>query len=112
MKQTKSFSASSISWMKKAVWGPLKWKELHFRAISRLPIDDEKEWFDSFVEGVPCPECKEHFNKFIEDHPPNFTSRESMFEWTVEAHNYVNYMTGKQWMSSIEAAKLYVDQVI
>lgn len=68
----------------------MKWKELHGRALAHLPIEGEQEWFQSFVNSIPCPKCQKHFQLFIEDHPPCFDSRPTFFQWTIDAHNYVN----------------------
>lgn len=55
----------------------------------------EKEWFESFVESIPCPKCQHHFESFIEQNPVDYTSRQGFFEWTVRAHNWVNRALNK-----------------
>ena len=102
-----SINDSSLAWMPKEVWGPIKWKELHVRALAPLPMDDEPKWFEAFTKGVPCPKCREHFCSFLEAHPPAFNSREAFFDWTVAAHNFVNSATGKQSVSLSAARQLH-----
>jgi hypothetical protein len=98
---------NSLSWMPKTIWGPIKWKELHVRALSPFPMDEERDWFGAFLAGLPCPKCREHFNVFLEENPPDFSSREAFFEWTVRAHNDVNEATGKRVISVGEARELH-----
>lgn len=99
----KAINQSSLEWMPKSVWGPIKWKELHTRALTPLPLDQEPEWFRSFVAGLPCPKCRNHFEEFVARNPPDFSSRRSFFAWTVCAHNHVNQATGKSIMGHYEA---------
>jgi hypothetical protein len=89
--------------MPKSVWGPIKWKELHARALSPLPMDDEPPWFEAYLEGLPCPKCRVHFEEFVRRCPPDFDSRDAFFNWTVRAHNHVNQANGKPVLS-IDAA--------
>jgi hypothetical protein len=59
-------------------------------------MEGEEEWFESFVDGLPCPKCRNHFEEFVKDNPPNFSSRVAFFEWGWAAHNHVNLRTGKK----------------
>jgi len=93
----------SLEWMPKSVWGPIKWKELHWRALITLPIEEEKAWFDAFMESLPCAKCRLHFAEFVGSQPPDFRSRERFFDWTVRAHNHVNQATGKAVLTMEEA---------
>ena len=93
--KTEAISQSSLEWMPKSVWGPIKWKELHTRALCSLATDNEHEWFAAFVAGLPCPKCREHFKQFVQAQPPDFESRSKFFSWTVAAHNFVNRHNGK-----------------
>jgi hypothetical protein len=102
-----SINRASLDWMPKNVWGPIKWKELHYRGLIDLPMDDEKEWFDNFCEALPCPHCREHFAAFVKKKAPDLTSRENFFAWTVAAHNAVNQATGKAQLSVDEARQLH-----
>lgn len=92
-----------LQWMPKSVWGPIKWKELHARALAHLPMDGEREWFDAFVESIPCPKCQAHFEIFLKDNPPVLDSRPAFFRWTVAAHNWVRRSQHKPELTLAEA---------
>lgn len=100
---SKAIPEHPLAWMPKSVWGPLKWKELHTRALAYLPMEGEKEWFDSFVKSIPCQHCQKHFQLFVEKNPPDFTDRVAYFKWTVAAHNYVNRSNNKEEWSIVKA---------
>jgi hypothetical protein len=93
--QSQAINHQCLDWMPKAVWGPIKWKELHTRALVELPMQGEEEWFAAFVDGLPCPECRAHFEEFLRRTPPDFRSRRNFFRWTVLAHNAVNQALSK-----------------
>jgi len=93
--------------MPKSVWGPIKWKELHTRALCALPMNAEPEWFAAFVAGLPCPKCREHFEQFVHSHPPDFESRTRFFCWTVAAHNFVNCNNEKPEISVERAHRIH-----
>jgi hypothetical protein len=93
-------NTASLEWMPKQVWGPIKWKELHTRALIPLSPDELKDWFGGFMASLPCEECRTHFNQWVLDNPPDFTK---FFAWTVAAHNEVNEKTGKPSVSEEEA---------
>ena len=103
----KAIDESSLSWMPKEVWGPIKWKELHVRGLAPFPMDDEDKWFAAFLKGLPCPKCRAHFCSFLETTPPDYSSREAFFEWTVTAHNFVNAANGKPDVTVAEARALH-----
>lgn len=97
----------SLEWMPKSVWGPIKWRELHCRALAPLPMDQEEEWFRNYREGLPCTKCRTHFENYIAQCPPDFRSRPDFFTWTVNAHNHVNQALGKRHVSLPEARRLH-----
>jgi Asfivirus FAD-linked sulfhydryl oxidase len=98
---------SALAWAPKNVWGPIKWRELHARAMANLPMEGEEKWFESFIQGLPCPKCRHHFEDFVRVHPPVFHSRMEFFIWTVEAHNAVNAATGKRSIGLGEAIEIH-----
>lgn len=104
---SKPISESSLMWMPKKIWGPIKWRELHCRALAYLPMQGEDGWFKSFIESIPCPNCQKHFELFINENPPNFESRPDFFKWTVDAHNYVNRSNCKEEISYERALALH-----
>ena len=58
---------------------------------------------------IPCTTCKEHFFTFLKT--VNFdritSSKESLFKFFVDAHNYVNERFRKPEMSLSDAKKMY-----
>src|SRR5690606_7370890 len=106
---SKAVPESALHWMSKGVWGPIKWKELHARALAYLPMNDEEEWFKSFVTSIPCPHCQKHFELFLDNNPPRFTTRPDFFVWTVRAHNYVNRSNKKPELTLEQALVLHTD---
>lgn len=102
-----SIDKASLEWMPKNVWGPIKWRELHARGLCKLSMRGENKWFKDFIRGLPCPDCRHHFEAFVRRHPPVFTSRRAFFSWTVKAHNCVNRATGKPVISVAKARALH-----
>ena len=103
----KAIDQRSLEWMPKAVWGPIKWKELHTRGLVDLSMDGEGKWFETYIEGLPCPKCRQHFQEFLSDHSPDFSSRPNFFVWTVGAHNHVNRALGKRVLTEEQARQVH-----
>jgi hypothetical protein len=97
----------SLEWMPKSVWGPIKWKELHCRGLIGLPMGEERHWFKAYLAGLPCAKCREHFEAFLRDCPPDFRSRDAFFEWTVRAHNHVNRANDRPLLTTDEARRAH-----
>jgi hypothetical protein len=107
LNRPKAIDQRSLEWMPKSVWGPIKWKELHTRGLLDLSMDDEQKWFETFVEGLPCLKCRQHFEAFLTEHPPDLSSRPNFFAWTVRAHNHVNEALGKPRMTEEQARQAH-----
>jgi len=107
LNEPKAIDQRSLEWMPKSVWGPIKWKELHTRGLVDLPMDAEEKWFETYIEGLPCPKCRQHFQAFLTDHAPDFSSRPRFFAWTVQAHNHVNRALGKPVLTDDEARRIH-----
>lgn len=92
------------------VWGPGGWACLHRRQISTDQHENER-WMAAFVQCIPCNQyprhCRQHFQEHLAAHPPDYSSQEAFFAWTVAAHNSVNIRSGKPQISADEARKLY-----
>ena len=58
---------------------------------------------------VPCLTCKEHFYHFLKSADLDFatSSRENLFKFFVDIHNYVNQRYRKPIMSLEEAKRIY-----
>lgn len=84
---------------------PLMWQELHERPfVTDGPLDAQVEqaWLDDdFTPRVSdggCS-CRSHWKKLLEDMPPDYSSRDRYWIWTVKAHNRVNAKMEKpEWI--------------
>lgn len=53
----------------------------------------------------PC--CQPHWRALLAEHPPELTSADALFVWTVARHNDVNRRLTKPELPLLEAAALY-----
>ena len=97
-------------------WGGFIWGTIHEVAIGypEVPSDADREEYRQFYELImkvlPCPVCKEEFNKMKDSYPIDLKDRDALFAWTVDIHNAVNSKLGgftwtvdearKQWCST------------
>jgi hypothetical protein len=69
-------------------------------------------WFSSWRSRIPnygCA-CHKNFSDYCQSNPPDFSSAESFFQWTVEAHNFVSLnhvQPPKPTMTLVEARLLH-----
>jgi hypothetical protein len=98
-----AINEEGLEWMPKSVWGPIKWKELHTRALLERSMEGEEHWLAAYLAGLPCPKCREHFEEFLRKSPPDLRSRRQFFVWTVAAHNFVNEAIGHRTLGVTEA---------
>lgn len=97
------------------VWGPLFWHTMHIVALGypQSPTYAHKraakEFFESLTQLIPCPQCREHYAKYLQAMPiaPHLDRREDLFRWTVAIHNEVNTRLGKPRMLEAEAIAFY-----
>jgi hypothetical protein len=89
----------------RAAWGPAKWEELHRWAmrVDLLGKPDPPYTLEVFSHSLPCGDCTRHWLKLLEEMPPDFSSNDALFDWTVRAHNAVNRRLAKPEMSVDEA---------
>lgn len=98
-----------------AVWGPLFWHTIHIVAIgypknpSYADKRAAKEFFESLCFLIPCPVCREHYQRNLEKHPisPHLDRRDDLFKWTIELHNEVNAILGKTRLLEAEVVQYY-----
>lgn len=92
-------------------WGPYLWGAIHIVCIgapSELS-EEEKQQYKSFINSLPdvlpCASCGNHFQAVLDDDPVerSLSGRDSLFAWSVRAHNAVNRRLGKpEW--SVESS--------
>ncbi|KAI8881483.1 hypothetical protein K501DRAFT_222998 [Backusella circina FSU 941] len=80
----------------KAELGTATWKFLH-TMMARYPEkptkQESKAMYDFmmlFSRLYPCGECAIHFNKLLQEYPPQTSSRQSASQWLCAMHNKVN----------------------
>ena len=77
-------------------WGRHAWAFLHSASFSypetpnTTQINSAKQVFTNIGNILPCPVCRDHYNKNIKKNPPRVNSQEELSRWLVEIHNEVN----------------------
>lgn len=113
--QMKAQSPENLSDPK--TWGPKLWFSFH-NGAAKYPSNPSpiiKNNMKNFILGIPvilpCEKCKEHANQFIESNYNNLdnivSSRDNLFKFFFDFHNYTNRKTNKPEMSYVDAKKLY-----
>jgi len=83
-----------------AIWG-----ELHRHTLLPDAIDPGREavWLTKFALRIGCAECLFEWVRLLDANPPDFSSRDGYFAWSVLVHNLVNRKLGKPEMAVEEA---------
>lgn len=97
--------ADDVRWAER---GPQMWGDLHRRPflVPTLDAAAEKRWMDQFNKHVFCGECRAHWRALLAATPPDYSSREAYFAWTVDSHNQVNRRLGKPIVSVTVATQM------
>lgn len=92
------------------VWGSAGWKFIHCVASSypQNPTDEQKQNMRGFLLHIgltlPCVKCRAHFQRQLLEAPDEiFDNKQTLFRWTVDAHNEVNKLNGKATISVVDA---------
>jgi len=94
---------------------PSHWIPLHKYPVQYWHSWDAQAatvWFNSWRSRIPafgCA-CQKNFSDYCQSSPPDFSSAESFFRWTVEAHNFVSLnhvRPPKQSLTLIEARQRF-----
>jgi hypothetical protein len=86
-------------------WGPPAWFFI-FSVIGDMPeypkdTDYYQMFFESFRGVLPCPECRKHYNAYIDVYPPPVWSREATRQWAQTLRNKIrerNQNKPKNWL--------------
>lgn len=83
------------------------WRQMHTRS-RKWRGGDDSAFLESIAKALPrdCA-CGSNFARFRKSNPPDFTSAETYFAWTVHCHNEVNKLLGKRQYTVEEALALY-----
>ena len=103
------------------VFGPPFWFTLH-NGAAKYPVNPNKivqKKMKDFIIAIPvmlpCLKCKDHAISYIESNLESLddivSSREKLFNFFVDFHNYVNKRYGKKIYSYDEAYNLYNGKV-
>ena len=104
--------------MNPKIWGPKAWFFIHAIALNypKNPSFQEKREYSNFFKSLkyvlPCDACARHYGINIEKYPIDnyLDTTESLFNWTVDLHNMVNYETGKPQISYLDAYNLHMKE--
>ena len=82
--------------------GQFAWAKLH----SYTGCDPQ--WLDLWQYFIPqmC-DCKDGYQKILEEMPPDFTCPDAFFAWGVALHNAVNRKLGKPELTIDEARRIW-----
>lgn len=82
------------------IWGPHLWLILHSSAekidskqLKLLPEEEKRLWLglmNSLRFSLPCPLCKNHYNKYFLKHPITEFNKNFMRIWLFNLHNDIN----------------------
>jgi hypothetical protein len=99
------------------IWGPSAWDFIHTVALgypSSPTLTDKNNYRDFYTNIgniLPCPVCQRHYNEFLSgrllDIDEALESTESLFNWTVDAHNNVNENNRKPIWTYAKAVAKY-----
>lgn len=103
------------------VFGPAYWFTYH-TAAANYPVEPSaiyREKMKGYILGIPytlpCEACADHATSYIESIKHNLdniiSSRDKLFNFFVDFHNYVNARYGKPIMSYQDARKIYTSGV-
>ena len=101
----------------KSLWGPLAWHWLHTQAInfpaSPTKLDQVAMFarFWSFVQTLPCPECRAHATAYAREFPPDFSGSAGFQTWVWLFHNAVNYRLGKKYFTAEAYQETYREEL-
>lgn len=85
-------------------WGPHAWKFIHIVALAypvKPTLEDKqnyKRFYTTIGDIIPCAHCREHYkenlvkNSITDDILMN---RKKLLNWTIDIHNEVNKLSGK-----------------
>ena len=96
-----------------SVWGPRAWYWLHNAAIN-YPAAPTKEMrlaamvrFWSFLQSLPCAECRKHAAAYARKHPPDMRGSREYQTWAWRFHNAANERLSKPIMTPEEYQEVY-----
>jgi hypothetical protein len=94
------YSITDTNIITKNDWGPAVWMMIHFFAanIKQDKIKYYIEFIKTLTYIIPCEECRKHLRNNLKNVPLNInynSNNHSIFEWSCNLHNTVNYQLKK-----------------
>lgn len=80
----------------KSEWGPIAWEYLHLRAIqwsgasTQEQAEAERQVLLRIFGSLPCPQCRVHASRYLQDNPPDLRTSENYQVWMFSFHNAVS----------------------
>lgn len=77
-------------------FGPNLWKVMHAVSFTypKTPTDEQaqqyKDFFHSLGDVIPCPGCRVHYKKYLEEHPIKLNNSDALSRWVYDLHDTVN----------------------
>ena len=86
------------------IWGPIFWSSMHIASLAYSDTPSERQkanvkaYYESFVDVLPCPICRKHYESNLEEMPlePALESRMKLIHWVWSMHNRINVQLGKR----------------
>lgn len=76
--------------------GASEWEALHRRALAYAGDETaEIVWLNRMAKRLPCGSCRAHWQALVAKHPPDLSSADAYWRWTVDRHNDVSQRLGK-----------------
>lgn len=96
-----------------STWGPYFWGTIHLTCLGAPDILDDFDkkaygaFFSTMPFTLPCGSCGQHFYEVLQVDPIDMalTSKYTLFEWSVRAHNMVNRRLNKPEVSLDDAIR-------
>ena len=95
------------------IWGESAWLFLHTITLNypeNPTLSDKqnyKSFFESLIDILPCPTCREHYEENIKNNPIQLNSKEDLVRWLIKIHNNVNERKNKPTLSYEEVINYY-----
>jgi hypothetical protein len=106
--------------MKPTIWGKYMWMSIHLIALGypNNPTQEVKNayysYFNELHKVIPCVACSNNYVRHIAEMPLTeqvLSSRNNLFDWTINLHNVVNKMLGKEVISKEHAYTIFTSQI-
>lgn len=94
-------------------WGPSAWRLLHSISFTMDPdaSEEQRKYYETFFKTIgnilPCPSCRNHYNAYVEDHPPDVSSPKALAKWLYLLHDAVNARIHKKHRPSFEEVEKF-----